>query len=70
MEHVTGCQLRLSLIVILPISPQQVTIAPDDFLFFGVPDDELLVAVLAGIEFVNVNFLACTTTRFAKYNLS
>ena len=67
MEHVARGQMWLPrLRVQLPLCALQVAVAADDFFVVGVPHDELLVAVLAGVEFVEVAVLARSATGLAE----
>ena len=65
-----GGQYGLSFVVDLPVGTEDVTVAPDNFLFLGVPDDELLVTIVAEVELVEVAVLACTSSSFAESNLA
>ena len=66
MEHVAGGELGLSLLVHLPLGAFEVTVAADDLLGLGVPHDELLVAVLADVELVDVHILARAASCLAE----
>ena len=61
MEHVARGELGLPVLVELPICSIEVTVAPDDLFGLWIPHNQLLVAVLAGIKLVNVEFLSCPT---------
>ena len=66
----TGGEDRLSLIIQFPIGSHQVTIAADDLFLVGIPYDELLVAVLAGVELIDVHLLACAAACLAEGDLA
>ena len=70
MEHMTGSQYRLTFLIILPVSTQQIAVTADNFLFVGIPYNQLLIAVLAGIELVNICLFAGATTSLTKSNLT
>ena len=70
MEHVAGGELGLALLVHLPLGAFEIAVAADDLLGLGIPHDELFVAVLAGVELVDVHRLACAASRFAECNLT
>ena len=70
MEHVAGGETRLPLVVCIPLCALKVAITPDDLLGLGIPHDELLVAVLAGVELVDVHRLACAASSLAEGNLA
>ena len=54
----------------VPFRALQIAVASDDFLSFRIPDDELLVAVLADVKLVNVHLLACAATGLAESYLA
>ena len=66
----TGGQDGLPVAVHLPGRSLQVAVAANDFLFLRVPHDELLVAIVAGVELVEVERLACASTRLAEGDLT
>ena len=70
MEHVAGSQLRLSLFVVFPISTQKITIATDNLFLIRVPDNQLLIAILAGVKLVDIHRLACSATSLTEYDLT
>ena len=70
MEHVAGGKNGLSVVVVLPIGAHQIAVAADDLLLFGIPDNELFVAVLADIELVDVDLLTRTSSCFAEGNFT
>ena len=70
MEHVAGGQSGLSVLVHLPEVALEIAVAADDFFLFRIPHDELLVAVVTNVEFIDVELLARTTARLAESNLA
>ena len=58
MEHVARGQVGLPVGTNLPVAAEQITVAADDLSLYGVPDDELLVAVGTEVELVDVGALA------------
>ena len=55
MEHVAGGQDGLAIAVNLPLRSLQVAVAANDFPRLRIPDDELFVAILTGIELVLIH---------------
>jgi hypothetical protein len=70
VEHVACGELRLAVLVKLPVGAEQVSVSADYLLRLGVPHDELLVAVRAGVELVDVHRLAGAAARFAECYLA
>ena len=70
MEHVTGGKNRLSLVIIFPVSTQQITVTSDNLFRLRIPHDELFVASLARIKLVDIDFLASSSASLAESNLS
>ena len=70
MEHVARGQDGLSISTYLPISTVDIAISANDFFGFRIPNDELLVTVLASVELVDVNLLSCATTACTKCYLT
>ena len=70
MEHVACGEDRLSLLVILPLVTHEVSVTANDFLVVRIPHDELLIAVLASVELINIDTLASTATGSTESNLS
>ena len=46
MEHVACCQDGLTIAVDFHVGTEDISVATDDFFCFGVPHDELFVAVV------------------------
>lgn len=66
-EHVTGGQVRLTGVgVDGPVATEQVAVAAEYLLVFGVPDDELSVGVFAGVELIEVERLASAAAGIAE----
>ena len=70
VEHVTCGELRLAVLVEFPVGAEHVAVAADDLLCLGVPHDELLVAVRAGVELVDVHRLAGAAACLAECYLA
>ena len=70
VEHVACGELRLAVFVKLPVGAEQVSVSADYLLRLGVPHDELLIAVSAGVELVDVHRLAGAAARFAECYLA
>ena len=70
MEHVACGEFGLSLLVHIPLGAFKIAVAADDLLCLGVPHDELLVAVLARVELVDVHVLARAAARLTEGNLT
>ena len=66
MEHVARSQDGLAVGIEFPIGTEDVAIAADDFLSLGIPDDELLIAVLTGVELVDVDLHARTSASLSE----
>ena len=50
----------------LPILAENVSVPANNLFRLGIPDDELLVTVLAGVEFVEVEAFACAAAGSAE----
>ena len=70
VEHVACGELRLAVLVEFPVGAEHVAVAADDLLCLGVPHDELLVAVRAGVELVDVHRLAGAAACLAECYLA
>ena len=70
MEHVAGSQNRLPLVIHLPCRPLQIAISANDLLCLRIPDDELLVAVLAGVELIYIHWFASASSRLTEGDLT
>ena len=66
MEHVGCRQDGLSRFIEARFRAQQVAIAAENGFCLGIPDDELLVGILHGVEFIKVQSLAGATTSSAE----
>ena len=65
-----GSELGLSVLIEFPFCAVEVAIAADNFLCLRVPHDELLVAVLAGVKLVEVQFFTCSSAGFSESYLA
>ena len=65
-----GSQFGLTILVEFPVGTFQIAVGAYDLLGLGVPHDELLIAVLARVELVNVAILAGSTAGLAESNLA
>ena len=70
-EHMTGSQDGLTVRGYLPVFAENVAVAAYDLFRFGVPYKDLLIAVVAGVELVEVETLSrsascCPECYFAK----
>lgn len=70
VEHVACGELRLAVLVEFPVGAEHVAVAADDLLCLGIPHDELLVAVRAGVELVDVHRLAGAAACLAECYLA
>ena len=70
MEHVACSEDRLSLLIVLPLVTHEVSVATDDFLFVRIPHDELLIAILACVELIDINALASTAAGSTESDFS
>ena len=61
---------RLAVGTKLPVRSEQIAVATDYLLSFGIPHDELLIAVVARIKLVDIQRLAGTTSRLAERYLT
>ena len=66
MEHVAGCQLRLSLLIELPVPTQEITVTADNLIGFRIPDYQLLVTVVTKVELIKIHRFARSASRFAE----
>ena len=66
----TGGEDRLSVVIQFPVGTHQVAVAADDLLLVGIPHDKLLIAVVAGIELIDVHLLARATACLAEGDLT
>ena len=65
-----GRKFRLSVGVHLPFGTLEIAITTDNLFGLRIPNDELLVTIVTGVELVNVHRLACAASRFAEGNLT
>ena len=70
MEHVAGGKDGLTFVVKLPRCSFQITVSPDNLLVLRIPYDELLITVVTGVEFIDVDWLSCSSSGFAESNLA
>ena len=66
MEHVAGGQFGLSVGCYFPVGSQQVTVSANNLLGLGIPDNQLLVAILAGVKLIDIDLHARAATRFTE----
>ena len=66
MEHVAGGELWLALLVELPVPTQQITVTTDNLVGLRIPDDELLIAVVAKVEFVKIHRFPGSTASLTE----
>lgn len=62
----TGCQNRLTLLIILPVGTWQITVATYNLLLFRIPYNQLLIAILTDIEFIDIDLLTGATARLTE----
>ena len=66
----TGGKKRLAVFIEVPCCAFEIAVATDDLLSLRIPDDELLVAVLAGVELIDIHRLARSSPCLAESNLA
>ena len=66
----TGCQNRLTLLIILPVGTWQITVATYNLLLFRIPYNQLLIAILTDIEFIDIDLLTGATACLTESNLA
>ncbi len=68
VKHVARGQLRLPVIVELPVASEEVSVAADYLLLLRIPHDELLIAVVTRVKLVYIHRLtrssACRAERY------
>ena len=70
MEHVAGCQMGLPVGTNVPFGAFQIAISTYDLLGLRIPHNQLLVAVLTGVELINVAIFTRSTSCLAEGNLA
>ena len=66
MEHVAGGKDGLAVGTHLHIGAQDIAVAADNLFSLGVPHDELFVAVVHRVKFVQVVGLACSSASLSE----
>ena len=69
-EHVTGSQDGLSLRIISPVLSQDITVATHNLLFLWVPNQDLLIWILARIKLVKIKAFSCSAAGSTKSYLT
>ena len=70
MEKVAGGQLRLPIVVQFPVGTVLIPIASDNLIRFGIPHNQLLVTVVASVEFIDIHGLSGASASGTKGNFA
>ena len=66
MKHMTCGENGLSLLVCLPVRPEQIAIAADDLIALRIPDNQLPTTIFHGIKLVDIHRLTRSSSRRAE----
>ena len=66
LKHVARGQTWLPIVLEADVARGEETIASQDFFGIGIPDDELIVGVLAGVELIEVERKSCASPGSAE----